>query len=400
MSADKTLLDGIRVVDLTRVLAGPYCTMMLGDLGADVIKIEVPERGDDTRHWGPPFTDGGLSAYFISTNRNKRSITLNLKSPDGLSALKDLIRWGDVLIENFRTGTLEKFGLDYESIKKIRPDVIYCTITGYGYSGPYKDRPGYDFMAQALGGLMSITGPEGGEPVRVGVAAVDLVTGIFASNAIVASLFARERTGAGQRIDMSLLDSQVAFLSYAASNYLVSGQKPVRMGNAHPNIVPYQSFKTKDKYIAFAAANDIQWKKFCLAVNHHEWVTDERYATNQDRVMNREQLIPLLDKLFRERTANAWIDLCVEIGVPAAPINTIDEVFADPQVIERERVIFVDHNDDQAIPLIASPMNILEAPASIRYPPPNLGEHTEEVLHELLGYSKEKINDLRASGAI
>ena len=400
MSTDKTLLDGIRVVDLTRVLAGPYCTMMLGDLGADVIKIEVPERGDDTRHWGPPFTDGGQSAYFISTNRNKRSITLNLKSPDGLSALKDLIRWGDVLIENFRTGTLEKLGLDYVSIKKIRPDIIYCTITGYGYTGPYKDRPGYDFMAQALGGLMSITGPEGGEPVRVGVAAVDLVTGIFASNAIIASLFARERTGEGQRIDMSLLDSQVAFLSYAASNYLVSGQKPKRMGNAHPNIVPYQSFKTKDKYIAFAAANDIQWKKFCLAVNHHEWVTDERYATNQDRVKNREQLIPLLDKLFSERTANAWIDLCIEIGVPAAPINTIDEVFADPQVIERERVIRVDHNDDQAIPLIASPMNILAAPASIRYPPPSLGEHTEEVLHELLGYSNEKINDLRASGAI
>ena len=400
MTTNNALLDGIRVIDLTRVLAGPYCTMMLGDLGADVIKIEMPDRGDDTRHWGPPFTEGGQSAYFISTNRNKRSITLNLKSSGGMETLKDLIREADIVVENFRTGTLEKLGLDYDSMKKIRPGVIYCTITGYGYSGPYKDRPGYDFMAQALGGLMSITGPAGGEPVRVGVAAVDLVTGMFASNAIIASLFARGRTGEGQRIDMSLLDSQIAFLSYAASNYLVSGKKPTRMGNAHPNIVPYQSFKAKDKYIAFAAANDIQWKKFCQAVNHDEWVSDERYATNQDRVKNREQLIPLLDSLFSERTASDWIELCIEIGIPAAPINEIDEVFNDPQVKSRNRVVWVDHPDDKAIPLIASPMNILTSPTAIRYPPPSLGEHTEEILHELLGYSKEKINDLRSSGAI
>jgi crotonobetainyl-CoA:carnitine CoA-transferase CaiB-like acyl-CoA transferase len=265
------LLDGIRIIDLTRVLAGPYCTQMLGDLGADVIKIEAPGLGDDTRHWGPPFTDApdgqrGEAAYFLSANRNKRSLTLNLKSAKGLEILKSLIRQGDVLVENFRTGTLARWGLDYETLQQLRPGLIYCTITGYGSDGPYQDRAGYDFMVQAMGGFMSVTGPADGSMTRAGIAIADLSTGIFASNAILAALFARERTGEGQRIDMALLDSQVALMSYVASNYLVSGELPGRFGNGHPNIVPYQEFQASDQQFAFACGNDHQWRKFCTAV--------------------------------------------------------------------------------------------------------------------------------------
>ncbi|MDH3944222.1 MAG: CoA transferase, partial [Anaerolineae bacterium] len=297
MTKEQGLLKGVRVIDLTRILAGPYATMMLGDLGADVIKIEAPGRGDDTRSWGPPFTESGQSAYFISTNRNKRSITLNLKSEQGILILKELIKGGDVVVDNFKTGTLERLGVSYDEMQELRPGMIYCTITGYGYSGPYKDKPGYDFIAQALGGLMSVTGPVDGEPTRVGVAITDIITGIFASNAILGALFDRERTGRGHRLDLSLLDSQVAMLSYVASNYLVSGERPARLGNAHPNIVPYQSFKAKDKHIAIAAGNDAQWAKFCEAVGKDEWITDERFAKNEDRVKNRGKIIPLLDDL-------------------------------------------------------------------------------------------------------
>ena len=265
---DASLLEGVRVIDLTRVLAGPYCTMMLGDLGADVIKIEIPGRGDDTRQWGPPFTASGESAYFISANRNKRSLTLNLKSDEGLEILKELIAGGDILVENFRTGTLARWGLDYDALQRLRPGLIYCSITGYGHSGPYKERPGYDFIAQALGGFMSITGPVDGEPIRAGVAIADIASGIFAFGAIMAALYARERGGEGQQIDISLLDSQVALMSYVASNYLISGEMPKRYGNAHPNIVPYEVVEAADGYMAFAAGNDGQWGKFCEAVAH------------------------------------------------------------------------------------------------------------------------------------
>ncbi|HLE05633.1 MAG TPA: CoA transferase, partial [Anaerolineales bacterium] len=272
------LLEGIRVIDLTRVLAGPFCTMLLGDLGADVIKVEVPGRGDDTRQWGPPFTPQGESAYFLSANRNKRSLTLNLKSEQGLNILRELIASGDVLIENFRAGTLEGWGLDYDALQQLRPGLIYCTITGYGYTGPYSQRPGYDFIVQAMSGFMSVTGPAEGEPFRAGVAIADLASGIFACNAVLASLFARERSGRGQRIDISLLDCQVALMSYVASNYLVSGEPPKRYGNAHPNIVPYEVFRGSDDYFAFAAGNDAQWAKFCRQVDHAEWATDPRFA--------------------------------------------------------------------------------------------------------------------------
>ncbi len=394
------LLSGIRVIDLTRVLAGPYCTMMLGDLGADVIKIEAPERGDDTRHWGPPFTPSGQSAYFLSANRNKRSLTLNLKTEKGITILKELIKQGDILVENFRTGTLARWGLDYDTLQELRPGLIYCTITGYGYNGPYSHKPGYDFMVQAMGGFMSVTGPADGEPTRAGVAIADLATGIFACNAILAALFARERTGQGQRIDMALLDSQVALMSYVASNYLVSGKRPKRYGNGHPNIVPYQEFQASDQYFAFAAGNDGQWRKFCEAVNHPEWAEDPRYATNEARVRHRQEVVTMLNQLFRTRPAAEWMKLCDEIGIPSAPINTMDKVFNDPQVQARQLKLEISHPENGTIPLVASPLRIPTSPVQIRYLPPKLGEHTEEILQELLQYDISQITTLRQENVI
>ena len=401
----KGLLDGIRIIDLTRVLAGPYCTMLLGDLGADIIKIEAPGRGDDTRHWGPPFTaapDGqqGESAYFLSANRNKRSMTLNLKSDKGIAILKDLIREGDVLVENFRTGTLEKWGLDYDTLQKIRPGLIYCTITGYGYTGPMADRPGYDFMVQALGGFMSVTGPAAGDPTRAGIAIADLATGIFASNAILAALFARERTGEGQRIDMSLLDSQVALMSYVASNYLVSGELPNRYGNGHPNIVPYQEFKARDQYFAFACGNDNQWQKFCRAVNRDLWISDDRFATNTARLANRTAVVTMLNELFSQKDAAEWMALCDEIGIPSAPINNIEQVFAHEQVVARNTQLEVPHPTAGTVPLVNSPLKIPTNPTSVRYPPPTLGQHTDELLQSLLQLSTADIAALRAGNVV
>lgn len=394
------LLDGIRIIDLTRVLAGPYCSMMLGDLGADVIKIEAPGKGDDTRAWGPPFTENGESAYFLSANRNKRSLTLNLKSSAGLETLKDLVRHGDVLVENFKTGTLERLGLSYAALQELRPGLIYCTITGYGTSGPLADQPGYDFIAQALGGMMAITGPEDGEPYRVGVAITDLMTGIFACNAILAALFARQHSGEGQHIDMALLDTQVATLSYVASNYLVSGQEPARLGNAHPNIVPYQSFRASDKYFAVAAGNDGQWAKLVTAIGKPEWAEDERYAANAARVRNRAEIVPLLAEVFATRPAAEWMAVFAAVGIPAAPINSIGEVFEHHQVQARQRVQHMPHPAGGEVPQVASPMNFLTAPLEMRLPPPLLGQHNEEILRELLGYDDARINALKQDGLV
>jgi formyl-CoA transferase len=396
----RPLLDGVRVIDLTRILAGPYCTMLLGDLGADVIKIEIPGRGDDTRQWGPPFAEGGESAYYLAANRNKRSLTLNLKSERGLQVLKDLIRYGDVLVENFRAGTMEGWGLDYSALQELRPGLIYCTITGYGYDGPYHDRPGYDFIVQALGGFMSVTGPIEGEPTRAGVAIADLASGMFACSAVLAALFRRERAGVGQRIDISLLDSQVALMSYVASNYLVSGEKPKRYGNAHPNIVPYEAFKARDGYLAFAAGNDRQWATFCNAVGRSEWVDDERFSTNPARNRNRAVLIDLLNELFQERDVAEWIALCEEIGLPAGPINDMEAVFDDPQVRARGLKRDVPHPTAGSVSLLASPLNIPTSPAKVRLPPPLLGQHTEEVLSEVLGYDGETVAALRQQGIV
>jgi formyl-CoA transferase len=394
MDVAKGLLDGIRVLDLSRVLAGPYCTMVLGDLGADVIKVEEPNRGDDTRQWGPPFTKSGISAYFISANRNKRSLTLNIKSPEGLKILRDLISKCDVLVENFKVGTLEKLGLSYAELIKIKPDLIYCTITGYGYSGPMKDRPGYDFISQAQGGLMSITGPADGEPVRVGIAIVDIQAGLNACNAILASLFARERQKTGQRIDISLLDTQVGMLTYAANNYLVSGKPAKRYGNAHPNIVPYQSFRAKDGYVAFAAGNDLQWSRFCKELRKENWVEDARFKTNPDRVTNRETLISLLDELFISKTVSQWLEICEKATVPAARINNIEDVFEDPQVRARN-LVMQQEIGGETISMLASPLNITTMPVTVRQAPPELGEHSEEILSELLAYTDMQLSDLK-----
>jgi crotonobetainyl-CoA:carnitine CoA-transferase CaiB-like acyl-CoA transferase len=374
--------------------------MMLGDLGAEVIKVEMPGRGDDTRQWGPPFTPSGESAYFLSANRNKRSLTLNLKTEQGLEILRSLIAKADILVENFKSGTLEKWGLDYEMLNQIKPDLIYCTITGYGYTGPYSSWPGYDFMVQAMGGFMSVTGPADGDPVRSGIAIADLATGMFATSAILAALFARERTGEGQRIDMALLDSQVAMMTYVASNYLVSQELPGRYGNGHPNIVPYQSFKARDQHFAIAAGNDRQWAKLCQGIGREEWIEDERMATNSARVQNRELVVSKLSEVFLEQDAAEWLRLCEEIGIPAAPINNLAQVFSNPQVEMREMKLEVEHPTDQQVPLVGSPLKIPTNPVQIRHAPPTLGQHTDEILKEYLEFPETKLEALRQEGII
>ena len=400
MSVTNNLLENICVIDLTRVLAGPYCTMMLGDLGADIIKIEVPGRGDDTRHWGPPFTKGGESAYYLSANRNKRSMTLNLKSEEGLEILKKLIAKGDVLVDNFKTGTLSRWGLDYETLQKIRPGLIYCTVTGYGYTGPYSSRPGYDLIVQATGGFMSITGPENGDPSRAGVAIADISTGMFAANAILAALYSREQTGKGQRIDMSLLDSQVALLSYAATNYFVSGSITNRLGNAHPNIVPYQSFKARDMHFVLAVGNDKQWEIFCKSINKPEWIDDEKYSTNALRVNNRKQLIDQLSKLFATQNAGYWLEIFDKVGLPSGPINELDKVFENEQIKSREMQIELPHSIDNKVTLLNSPIKIPTSPTKTHKAPPTLGEHTEEILKEKIGLDQDTVARLRNEGIL
>ena len=400
MSVANNLLENICVIDLTRVLAGPYCTMMLGDLGADIIKIEVPGRGDDTRQWGPPFTKGGESAYYLSANRNKRSLTLNLKSEQGLEILKKLIAKGDVLVDNFKTGTLSRWGLDYETLQEIRPGLIYCTVTGYGYTGPYSSRPGYDLIVQATGGFMSITGPENGDPSRAGVAIADISTGMFAANAILAALYSREQTGEGQRIDMSLLDSQVALLSYAATNYFVSGSITNRLGNAHPNIVPYQSFKARDMHFVLAIGNDKQWGIFCKSINKPEWIDDEKYSTNAVRVNNRKVLVNHLSKLFATQNAKYWLDIFDKVGLPSGPINELDQVFENEQIKSRDMRIELPHSIDNKVTLLNSPIKIPTSTTKPHKAPPTLGEHTEEILQEKIGVDKDTVAKLRDEGVL
>lgn len=374
-------LQGIRVLDLSRVLAGPYCTMVLGDLGADVIKVEPPE-GDETRGWGPPFA-GGESAYYLCVNRNKRGIVINLKTDEGKTILRELALQSDVLVENFRPGTLEKFGLDYETLHELNPKLIYCSITGFGQTGSMKDKPGYDFMIQALGGLMSITGEIEGEPMKTGVAVVDLFAGQNAIIAILAALQARNFTGLGQHLDISLFDSQLGWLANVASNYLISGNPPKRYGNAHPNIVPYQSFQASDGWFAIAVGNDRQFERLCVVIGKSEWAKDEKFKTNAGRVQNRDELIELLKSVFTNHSVSEWLLNLEESQIPCGPINTLDQVFSMSTVKERGMLIEMDHPTIGKLPLVGSPLKMSETPVEYKSYPPLRGEHTQEILKEL-----------------
>lgn len=387
-------LAGIRVLDLTRVLAGPYCTMFLGDLGAEVVKIEQPGVGDDTRGWGPPFT-GGESAYFLCINRNKKSITVDLKSDEGLDLVRRLAGVGDVLIENFRPGTMERLGLGEEKLRSVNPKLIYASLSGFGADGPMSEVPGYDLIIQAWGGLMSITGAPDGEPTKVGVAIIDLVAGLMLGKSIAAALFARERIGIGQKIDTSLLEAEVASLINAGSNYLVGGNVPGRWGNAHPTIVPYQSFQTADSYLVIGVASEGIWRRFCQAVGKIELVDDPRFVKNAARVENRAALIAILSEMFRGGDNETWLRLLNEAEVPCAPIQTIDQVFAAPQVRHREMLVEVEHPTAGTVRMAGIPVKFSATPASVRLPPPLLGQHTEEILSSWLGMSERAIEDLK-----
>lgn len=374
-------LQGIRVLDLSRVLAGPYCTMVLGDLGADVIKVEPPE-GDETRGWGPPFA-GGESAYYLCVNRNKRDIVIDLKMGEGKKILRDLALQSDIFVENFRPGTLEKFDLDYETLHELNPQLIYCSITGFGQTGSMKDKPGYDFMIQALGGLMSITGEPEGEPMKTGVAVVDLFAGQNAIIAILAALQARTLTGKGQHLDISLFDSQLGWLANVASNYLISGQLPKRHGNAHPNIVPYQSFEASDGWFAIAVGNDRQFVRLCELLGRPELGLDEKFSTNAGRVQNREELIPILVSIFKTASVSEWLKKLDKAELPCGPINNFEQVFSMPTVQEREMVVKMNHPTIGELPLVSSPLKMSETPVEYRLSPPLMGEHTKEILKEL-----------------
>jgi formyl-CoA transferase len=375
-------LQGIRVLDLSRVLAGPYCTMVLGDLGADVIKVESPE-GDETRGWGPPFA-AGESAYYLCVNRNKRSIVVDFKTDEGRAILHELIKQSDVLVENFRPGSLARVSLDFESASVINPNLIYCSISGFGQTGPLREKPGYDFMIQAMGGLMSFTGAPDGEPMKVGVAVADLFAGQNAIIAILAALQVRTLTGRGQHVDISLFDSQLSMLANVAGNYLVSGNLPKRFGNAHANIVPYQSFQTSNGWFILAVGNDRQFEKLCAVIGNSDLVRDERFVTNSGRVKNREDLLAILKPIFMQRTASEWLSLLEDASIPCGPINTLDKVFAEPQVAAREMLIHMQHAEIGDLRLVGSPLKFSNTQIEYKRPPPKLGEHTEEVLKELV----------------
>lgn len=381
-------LSGIRVLDFTRVVAGPYCTMLLGDLGAEIVKVEQPGQGDDTRSWGPPFIEGE-SAYFLGINRNKKSMCLDLHEKHDLEIAYQLMQQSDVVIENFRSGVMERFGLGYENWCQHYPGLIYCAISGFGRTGPYKDRAGYDVMVSALGGLMSITGTPDGAPVKTGVALTDVITGLNAFSAILAALYHRERTGQGQRIDVSLLSAELAALINAASNYLIAGEIPEPQGSAHSSIVPYQAFRASNGYLMIGAANDKLFRRFCQVVGHPEWATDERYLSNANRVQNREELITQIEAIIQTDTVQVWENRLVAAGVAVAPVNHMDQVFHDPQVISSQQVVTIAHPSVGDLKMVGPAVNYSLTPALVTTPPPRLGEHTEEIIKALMDANKE-----------
>lgn len=386
-------LSDLLVLDLSRVLAGPYCAQLLGDLGAHVIKIEQPGVGDPTRQWGPPWV-GEQSAYFLSANRNKRSLTLNLKSEPGLAILRRLMATADVLIENFLPGVMDGLGAGYAAARRINPRLIYCSITGYGQTGPARDEPGYDFIIQAQGGLMAITGPAQGEPYKAGVAITDVLCGLFAAQAILAALHHRERSGEGQHIDVALLDAQVAALVNVAHNYFATGEPPRRYGNAHANIVPYQTFATRDGHLALAVGTDAQFRRLCEAMGREDLRDDPRFATNPQRVAHRNALISLLAETFAQRTTGEWLDILKPSGVPVGPINDVPTILNDPHVLARGMVQTI-----AGVTLLGPVAKLGATPATIRAAPPALGEHTDEVLRDL-GFDAQHIATLRAEGVV
>jgi len=403
-------LAGIRVLDLSRVLAGPWAGQNLADLGAEVIKIERPKVGDDSRAFGPPWVkdaqgrDTKDSAYFTSANRGKKSVTVNLSQPEGQALVRELAAKSDVLLENYKFGDLARYGLGYEDLRKINPRLIYCSVTGFGQTGPYKERPGYDFMIQGMGGMMSVTGePDGapgGGPQRAGVPIADIITGMYASIAICAALAHRAQSGEGQHLDLALLDSQIALLAYQNTNYFATGKPPRRIGNLHPNIVPYQPFRAADGEVILACGNDNLYRKFCEAAGCAELASDPRFETNGKRVENRVELTRLLGEIFRKRSKKDWVELLDAAGVPNGPINDIAQVFAEPQVKARGVKIEVEHPVAGRLPMVASPMRFSGTPLEHKTPPPLLGQHTDQVLKELLGKDAAEIARLRENGAI
>jgi crotonobetainyl-CoA:carnitine CoA-transferase CaiB-like acyl-CoA transferase len=392
-------LDGLRVLDFTRVLAGPLATMNLGDFGADVIKIENPNKGDDTRHWGPPWK-GELSAYFASVNRNKRSVSLDLKSAEGQDIARQLAAQSDVVVENFKVGQMASFGLGYEDLQKLNPSLVYCSITGFGQTGVYSERAGYDYVVQAMSGLMSITGEKDGEASKVGVAISDVIAGLYATSAILAALHHAQATGQGQSIDISLLDTQIAALVNIASNYLVSGQNPPRYGNQHQNIVPYQTFRASDQDFVVAVGNDKQFRLLCHLIQLPDLATDSQFSTNPVRVQNRDKLVCILAEAFLAKTAEEWESLLVDAGIPAGRINTVEQALSSENSASRELVQTVRLDSGDLLKLVASPMKLSATPPQIHTAPPRLGVDTANVLAELLGYDKERILDLREKGVI
>ncbi|AOJ94505.1 CaiB/BaiF CoA transferase family protein [Burkholderia multivorans] len=403
-------LSHIRVLDLTRVLAGPWCAQTLADFGADVIKIERPGAGDDTRHWGPPYlkdahgADTAEAAYYLAANRNKRSVTVDIATPEGQQIVRELAAQSDVVLENYKVGQLKKYGLDYVSLRAVKPDLVYCSVTGFGQTGPYAHRAGYDFIVQGIGGFMSITGERdgvpGGGPQKAGVAIADLATGLYSTIAVLAALAHRDRTGVGQYIDMALLDVQVALLANMNTNFLASGTPPVRWGNAHPNIVPYQTFQTSDGWIIVAVGNDGQFRKFVEAGGRPELADDERFATNPARVRHRDTLVPILAEMVKTRSKTAWIDALEAAGVPCGPINDLAEVFANEQVVARGMEVALPHPCGADVKLVRNPVRMSATPPDARTAPPLLGAHTDDVLRDMLGYDDARIAALKAKQAI
>jgi crotonobetainyl-CoA:carnitine CoA-transferase CaiB-like acyl-CoA transferase len=401
MAAPIGPLSGLRVLDLTRVLAGPTCTQMLGDLGAEVIKIERPEAGDDTRGFAPPFVPNTKeSAYFVGVNRNKKSVTLDIAKPEGQAIIHKLLEHCDILVENFKVGALAKYGLGYEQLAKTHPRLIYCSITGFGQTGPYAPRPGYDALIQAMGGVMSLTGEPNGSPQKVGVPVADLFAGLYGCIGILAAVNHRNSTGQGQQIDIGMLDTHVAWLANQGMNYLATGENPVRLGNQHPNIAPYQEFPTKDGYLILAVGNDPTFERFCKAFGQEALLADPRFATNPIRVQNRQLVTDTLTPVMKSKTTAEWIDALEALKIGCGPINTLEQVFADPHVQAREMVVEMAHGSGETVKVIANPVKLSATPPSYRSAPPVLGEHTEDVLVSVLKMSTSDIAALREKGIL